>query len=360
MKKYLIIVLAICTLWLAPQFPYTDDYGETNVRGKVLHVLSPLPGDNEWQEQEIIVRILDGEFSGETRTVINTITGNPRYDMQIETADIIILSLNVSENKLKEAHIAEYGRHRYLSALGLLFILFLIILGQRKGIHSLAALGITILIIVRLLIPLLLQGYNPMLITTSLACIIAGATLLIISGWNRKSLAAFTGIVGGLILAGTLAYIFGSLTRLTGYGLQDAPLLRALGGTLNLKGILYSSMILGALGAIMDVAVSVASSQEQVHLARYDIDFKYLFKAGIAVGGDIMGTMINTLILAYTGGALPFLMLIMSQRPALLKIINQDFVSTEIIRALTGSIGLIFAIPLTALVAALLYSSPKQ
>jgi uncharacterized membrane protein len=188
-----------------------------------------------------------------------------------------------------------------------------------------------------------------MLLTIGLSAVITALSLVLISGWKRKTLAAILGIIGGTTCAGLLAFIFGHAAHLTGLGSQEAQMLGYIQDyKLDFQGILFASMLFGALGAVMDVGISIASAIEEVYLANPLVTPRDLFKAGMNVGKDIMGTMTNTLILAYTGSSLPLLLILVGYKSSFVKVINLDLIASEIIRALTGSLGLFIAIPLTA------------
>lgn len=154
-----------------------------------------------------------------------------------------------------------------------------------------------------------------------------------------------------------MAYITGSATQLTGFSDEEMQALLFIPQQISYdyRGILFSGMIIGALGAVMDVGMSIASAIEEIKLANPGLGTLALIRAGMNVGRDIMGTMANTLILAYTGGAIPLMLVFMAYQTPLIRIINLDLIATEVVRALTGSIGLIVAVPITSLAAGILF-----
>jgi len=361
MVKNISLLLIITALLLLPTPAGDISPTEEKTQGRVLHVGQPTPTAEGWEEQEVIIKITRGVFAGETVSTQNSLSGNPRFDINLEEGDLVILSLEKTDGYLQGVKINNFGRHPFLIILAAIFITTLIIIGKKKGSHSLAALTITILLIIKVLLPLLLQGYSPLPLISIFAIFVAAITLLIISGLNLKTLSALLGIGGGLLVAAILAVLFGQLSQLTGFVSHEAPLLQFIGGAgLNLEGLLYGAIVLGALGAIMDVTISVASGLEQVSLAQPRATVGELYGAGIAIGRDIMGTMINTLILAYVGGALPLLLLLLAEQPSLLGLINMDLIASEILRALAGSTGLIFSIPLTAIISAAFLNKEKK
>jgi len=152
-----------------------------------------------------------------------------------------------------------------------------------------------------------------------------------------------------LVLGGLIAYIFGIVARLSGFSSPDASMLLYLPDAIafDFRGLLFAGIIIGALGAAMDVAISIASSLTELQRENPNISAKNMIKAGFNIGHDIMGTMINTLVLAYAGGALTMLLLFVGFGTSFHHIVNLDFFATEVVRAVAGSIGLLFAIPIT-------------
>ena len=242
----------------------------------------------------------------------------------------------------------------------ILFLVLLAIIGGKQGLKAIISLLVSIGLIWWVLIPGILRGWNALWLTIGLSIIIAFVTLIIISGFKKKTYAAILGTLSGVILATLLAVIFGKLTQLTGLASNEAHSLFHINKDLNFENILFASITIGALGAIMDVGISVASAVSEVRQANQKTSFKKLFKSGMNVGKDVMGTMSNTLIFAYVGSALAMVLLFATFDQPIIKLLNFNFIADEIVRAMAGSIGLIGAIPLTAFIAAYLESRRKN
>lgn len=322
-------------------------------RGKVLSIERTILKPNEeypFPGQILKIEITSGEFKGQVVESYNIYSDNPRYDIEVEPGQKVILSVEEENGQLISANLTDVARDQPLLILAILFMIVLVILGGKKGVKSLLSLAFTIFVVFKILLPFILRGFNPMLITIILSAIVTAVTLLLVGGISRKTFAAILGVIGGATCAGLLAYIFGHAASLTGLGSHEAQMLGYVREyKLDLQGILFASMLVGALGAVMDVGMSIASAIEEVYQANPISTPKELFASGMNVGRDIMGTMANTLILAYTGGSLPLLLILVGYQPAFLKVINLDLIASEIIRALAGSLGLFIAIPLTAI-----------
>ena len=223
-------------------------------------------------------------------------------------------------------------------------------------------LAITMFAILKVLLPMILKGANPIPITILISIVVTILTMFIVGGINKKSIAAVVGTSGGVLVAGIIAYYIGSQVKLTGLSSEEATMLMYIPQEVNFdfRGLLFSGIILGSLGAVMDVGMSIASSMDEIHKANPNLTRKELFKSGMNVGKDVMGTMTNTLILAYTGSSIPVLLLFMAYETSIAKILNLDVIATEAIRSLAGSIGLVLTIPLTALVSSTLIKNSSS
>ena len=306
--------------------------------------------------QRVMIEITSGEFKGKTPIIENNYISSPGFEMHVSEGDRILLTVLYDQEGFQTAHIVDFVRDRYIFILGFIFLALMVAIGRIKGVKSVISLVVTFLVIYKVMIPQIFNGYNPVLISVISSVIIALLTFLIISGFSKKMVAAFLGTTAGLIIAALLAMIVSNAANLTGFGSEEAKMLYYFPqfSDANLKGVLLAGIILGALGAVMDVCMSIASSIEEVSAAGEEKSFKALFTSGMNVGNDIMGTMTNTLVLAYTGASLPLLLLLMANDLSFLQVMNFEMLADEIIRALVGTIGLVIAIPITAVISSVL------
>lgn len=304
----------------------------------------------------VTLEVLSGEYKGEQFQVVHSLTGSFGYDIIVEPGDKVLITVEDFGDGLVEVYISEYLRDTYIYIIAILFIVLLVLLGGIKGLKTILTLTLTLVLILKVLLPGLLAGYSPILLTIGISIAITVITILTVGGVNTKSYAAIIGVLGGVFVSGIIAYIVGTKVSLTGMSSQEAMMLMYIpqGVNFDFRGLLFAGIIMGALGAVMDVGMSIASAMEEIKKANPNIETKPLIMAGMNVGKDIMGTMSNTLILAYTGSTIPLLLLFTAYQDSLTKIINLDIIATEIIRAFAGSIGLILCIPLTAIVAGVL------
>lgn len=318
----------------------------------------------EREFQQFNVEILSGEYKGQEIEITgynypDGFYGNSNF--WFEEGDRITVRFQLENGEITSADPIDYARDFQSYILVGLFIALLLLFGKVKGLKSVITLGLTIFILFKFMIPYLLEGYNPIMLVLLTGAIVTALTFLIVSGFSRKTVAAIIGTVGGLASAALISFIFMKLMNLSGLHGEDEVMLGTMVQEMpiDLSGLLLAGIIIGALGAVMDVAISIASSLEEVKRNYKKASFKELFQSGMNVGGDIMGTMANTLILAYVGASLPILLLIYAYEYPYGELIQMEFFGVEILRTLAGSIGLVLAIPITAVVSALLLSKQE-
>ena len=268
------------------------------------------------------------------------------YDSQVSNS-------TVNENK-KEWELIDHVRTPKLVWLGILFVVLLIVFGKLKGVKTMLSLLFTILSIFVVFVPAVLGGKNIYVWTITTFTFITINTLLIVYGYSKKTLVTAIGCIGGVLVSGLLTVIMNGIMKMTGE-INDAVYLQTWNIPIDLKALIFAGIQIGALGAIMDVAIDLASSLYEVANQNEKPDFKNIMKSGINIGRDIMGTMTNTLILAYIGSSLATVLALTTSETSLSFALNKEMVAVEILQALVGSIGILTTIPLTSFAAAALY-----
>ncbi|MDQ2085964.1 YibE/F family protein [Herbivorax sp. ANBcel31] len=376
MKKWkfsLLFLICICFLFSFSVIFAQEDVGRImqdedqlpeQVRAKVLNI-SEMEGEKidsggylEIKTQLLEVKILEGIYKGEIIEAQNSLNSfNEAYNITVSEGQDVFLYIDEGQDgSIENAYVVEVVRDKYILYLLIAFILLMLVVGRMKGFKALISLSITCVAVIYVMLPLILKGYNPIIVSVLICTGVIGLTLLLVSGINKKSLSAIIGTVGGVVTAGIIALVMGSVTSLTGLGSEEAQMLQfsPLDIALDFRGLLFSGILIGAMGAVMDVGISIASSVTEVAAVKEDINTKDLIKAGMNVGRDILGTMANTLILAYTSASIPLLLLSMAYNVSFIELINWEIVAGEIIRALSSSMGLVVTVPLTAVAAATL------
>ncbi|WP_038069116.1 MULTISPECIES: YibE/F family protein [Thermoanaerobacterium] len=358
---YIIIVTTILFIAFVILKVSSDNRNNSNINtgeiyGKIIKISSKVENNNS-QYCNVDIELLSGKYKGKIITAPNLVAGftsTSQYNNQeyAKVGDEVIVYLNLDSNgNIKSAYIYEIVRDKYLFKLTLVFIILLILLGGIKGLKSIITLFITGYTIIKILIPLILDGYNSIIVTSMICIILVIINLLIINGYNKKTLSAIIGTSSGVFIAGAIVIFLNSIIRVNGFTDEEIQSMINItqNSNINLTGIYYASVIMGALGAVMDVSMSIASAIFEIKEVRHKITALELIKSGLNVGKDIMGTMANTLILAYVGGSMYIIIMIMPYINSISTVINQDIIAAEILKTLAGSIGLMIAIPITVL-----------
>lgn len=282
---------------------------------------------------------------------------NPK---EVEVGDKIIISQLSSRTDIEENvwTLVEYYRTDAIIALIAVFFALLIIVCRKKGINTIISLIITCMSIFMVFIPSILNGRNIYASSVIICIFIIFTTLLIINGVQKKTICAIVGNMGGLAAAGILTYFISRALHLTGFIDQDSMFLLMINpeSPLDLKAILWSSVVIGSLGAVMDISMSIASAMNELAENVESKSFNIFLKSGLNIGQDSIGTMTNTLILAYIGSSLSIVLLMMVYNSDLLHLMNLEMIVFEIIQAVIGSMGILLAIPITSLFSAYIFS----
>ena len=354
MKRFLIILLMFLGI---PCFAENVLPAERGVVTQIQYVDMDNIADSSQVKQQVEVKILSGKFKGQQVVIDNMLTGNPAYDILLSKKDKVILHLEPKAEFIEDIgdvdiFISDIERTGALYFLTGIFFLLLLLIGRKKGVFSFISILATAGLIFFGLTPMILAGVSPIL-ASLLVCVLSTViTVYLVGGFNRKSTSAVLGTVFSLLFAALLSLLTIKLATLTGFVGEESMFLYTTRHDLDFTGILSASIMLAALGAVMDVGVSIASTINEIHETDNSLGIKDLFTSGMNVGRDIIGTMSNTLILVYLGSALPLVLL--SNNIDLTKFFNLNQVATEISSALIGSIAILVCVPLTAIISSYL------
>ena len=342
------VVLLLFFLSFLPLSVFAQE-GEV-CEGKVVAVLAEKE-ENGQVSQKLEVLVTKGSIKG--RKILLE-TGKIPLVSQIKYQKGDRVLLNYSKNAKGEEvfYLTDFLRRDVLKVLFSLFVVLVVIVGGSRGVGSLLGMALSFLVIFKFILPQILAGRDPVLITIGGSLFVVPFSFYCSHGWNKKTTIALLGTLFSLVLVGLLARVFVEAGKLTGYASEEAAFLQvAKGGVLNMKGLLLAGIIIGALGVLDDITVSQAAIVEQLKKAGKMTD-RELFARAMAIGKDHIASMVNTLILVYTGATLPLLLLFINNPHPFSEVINYEIVAEEIIRTLVASIGLILAVPITTFLAA--------
>ncbi|MBU4256954.1 YibE/F family protein [Patescibacteria group bacterium] len=322
-----------------------------------------LPDGAETEQQNLILRGLEGAFKDKEINFngIGEIDVINKNIYRVGDRVLAVASFDAEGNAAY--YITDYVRTKGLWWLAIAFALTLIVVGRGKGARSLLALALTFLVIIKYIIPQILAGTSPLIITLIGSIIILLIIIYATEGFCARSHIAFISILFSLIIAILLSWFFVSLTKLTGVTSEEASFLLYIGEqAVNFKGLLLAGIIIGALGVLDDVVISQVAAVEQIAIANSGFRSKELFKRAYKVGVSHIASMTNTLFLAYAGVSLPLLIVFISGTSAFSswgQVVNNEQIATEIVRTLAGSIGLILSVPIATFIAAWRYGAKE-
>ena len=355
------VVLAISTVLIIllnsfDKVELVSTYNRTFEKATVKEITKDnLEEDGErYGNQEVVLHIKTGNYAGQD---VSAISPNGNLFGAACTVGLDVIAI-VSANDSGEPVVTVYSRDReyVVYVFVALFILMLWIVGGKKGLKSAVCLALTFVLTVFVYFPLVYRGFSPFW-AAALVCVVSTViTIFFVAGANVKSVAAIAGTAFGVLVAGVLAVIFGQLAGISGYNVSEVESLLFVGQNvpIDIGGLLFSGILISALGAVMDVGMSLASTIDEIHEKKPELSVSELFRSGINVGRDMMGTMSNTLILAFVGGSIITLMLDYCYDLSYYQLINSNNICIEIMQGLAGTIGIVLTVPFTSLLAAVL------
>ena len=308
---------------------------------------------------ELKIKILSGTYKGKEYTITNYMSA--MYNIDVDKGDKISVRIDLrNDGKLDIAVYNYYRVGTVLLVMGM-FALILVLIGGKKGFKALIGLVFTLVNIVYILLPLTLKGFSPVGVTFGVVLISTIVSFILLDGLSKKSIIATIGTLCGIAIGTLFALVAAKIMCVTTYQMEEAEsLLLAMTTTkLHARNLLLCGIIISCMGAVMDVAMSISSAIEELVKVNDKLSIKDLYKSGMNIGRDAMGTMANTLVLAFAGNSLNMLVLIYSYGVSFTQLINTDFIAIEIIKAISGSIGIIVSVPVVAIVASYMVKNVK-
>lgn len=362
-----VIIFAAARVWAAPddEPQPAGDYAEYE-KGTVISVLDDTTEPDENAdgavrgEQTLLVEVKSGQYKGETIEVSNYAA--PLFGGAVGEGDGVVMIISTYADGTHMATVYEYNRIAALIIIVALFIAATVLVGGRTGAKSLVGLAITVVCLFWILIPMLMKG-APTLLTVFLVCaFVAIVSFVILGGVSKKIVCACAATICGVAIAMLFGVAAQSLARIDGLRASDVePLLqlRQTGTPIGLKYLLVGGIIISALGAVMDVAMSIASALSEIHEVDPKLGAKDLFRSGMNIGRDMVGTMTNTLILAFIGSSFVVVIYLYSIGLQPYQLFSSAYMAIEVISGISSSIGVILSVPITAFISAEIIADKK-
>ena len=359
----LLVVLSCAALWFAPSPPPLLEREGTARRARVLSVDDSglqTHGLLKFGTQQLTVGMLEGPHKGKTFRAVNEIRAQMELDKQFKPGDQAVVIEKGGENPATDTLVArDHWRLGWIATLFVGFCALLILFGGWTGAKALFSFVVSCLVIWKAVIPLALRGWPASWVAFAAACYLTALIMYLVAGWTRKGAAAFLGSALGVFAGLAMAHVFGRLMNINGATMPYVQTLLYSGYEfLNLQDIFIGAMVLASSGAVMDLAMDIASGIEEVARHNPSLPRRELFLSGLRIGRSVVGTMTTTLLLAYSGGYITLLMAFAAQGTPILDFVNSTLVSAEVVKTLIGSFSLVLVAPFTALVGSVILS-PK-
>lgn len=366
-----IIICAVSLILLAamlyyanydrPRYTITETSGTEYETARIRKII---------EDNTVIDETTEGIVRGSMKLQVEILTGRYQGDITVTTnyfgavnnvvagvGDKVTVRIDTTGAGEYEVNIYNYHRTYVIIAIVAVFLLSLILIGGKQGLKAVVGLVFTIICIVFILVPLCLKGYSPVPVTCLVIFVTNIACYALIGGIRTKTVTACAGSMCGVIVAAVLAYIAEKLTGVTTFQMDEAEALLLIKAEhpLQMRGLFISGILIASMGAVMDISMSIASALEELHKHNPALAARELFRSGMNIGKDAMGTMANTLVLAFAGTSLNMMIMIYSYGVSFTQLINTDFVSIEVIRAVAGSMGIVLTVPFVAAISAAAY-----
>ena len=344
------------------------------VRGRVVEVTdNAYQGQQDYEDipvgkQTVRVELRSGKYRGQVYELPNQLSY--LYGTILKAGDAVTVAVTEEDGEISSMTLQDYDRTVPLALVVLAFLVVTVLVGRRVGAKSLLGLGLTVVCIFSILIPLLLGGWPTLPTILGMCAYVTVVEFVILGGVNRKTLCAILGTISGVAFAALFGELACALLRVNGYKMYSAePTIEALlqikqgqdpMHSLQLGDLLVGGIVIAALGAVNDVAMSISSAMNELVAVNPALTRRQLLRSGMNIGRDMVGTMTNTLILALVGSSLVLMIYLSSLEPSFSQLMSGTFFSVEMVQAIASSVGVILAVPLSALIGAFLFAKHKK
>lgn len=333
----------------------------TYVSGKVISVesedLEKSEDDDRLYlgEQELVITLLQGEKKGETIEVTNYLT--KIHSIKVSEGSRVIVCVDAPESAEPYYTIFGYDRTLPLVLLIATFAAAVLLVGRMKGLRALLGVAYSLLLVMVFMMQAIYHGFQPIAVTLLTVLIAAGASLLLLNGFSRRTAVGVLSTLAGVGVTAVVFAVFSALLHLSGYNLDTIEVLLLVESStgMSIRWLLLAGVLVSALGAVMDVSVGLAASLEELVEVNPALTRARLMKSGINIGKDMIGTMSNTLIMAYAGSALDTMLCLLAYGYAANQLFSSDYLAIELSQGLCATMGVVLTIPVTTAIAAFFF-----
>ena len=364
-ENKVVLIIMILTMLFSLLFNkfYKKEYSRVNnsanyyISAKVTKVKSnTLTYDEKLKlnlgQQNIEVEFLEGKHKGERVEINNYVTAV--HNVVVKEGTKIIVNADEPENIEPYYTVYQYDRSFGMILFISILCLAVIFIGKGKGVKSIIGLSYSLYLIIYVLLPTVFSGYPPLLMTVLVIALSTVVTLLLLNGHSIKTYSAILSTISGVLLCSLCFYFMSFLLHIDGFSSEEAESLILISAEtgLSIKDIMFAGILISSLGAIMDVAMSITSSLFEIRTHKPDITTKELFHSGLEIGKDMIGTMTNTLILAFAGSAFVSLLVLFSFNVDVKQLMNSNYITIEFAQGITGTLGIVLTVPIASMLCA--------
>ncbi len=350
---------------------YTNDYTMYDVetisydKAKVVEIISEnLQASSDYDNtmlgtQQLLVEFTSGEEKGQQVEVKNSLSSS--HNVAVTAGTSIIVKSDRPENVAAYYSVYNYDRTGGLLAVGAIFVAAMIFVGRIKGLKSVIGLAMSMTCILGFLIPAIFRGWSPVAMTIITVLVISSLSLVLLNGFREKTYVAILSTMIGVILATIFFFLLQQMLCLSGYNLEEADTLIIIARStgLKIKELFFCAVLISSLGAVIDTTMSIAAALYEIRELNPEKSKQELFQSGVTIGQDMIGTMCQTLILAFVGSAIASLLVMVSYGTQLNQFLSSDYVALEVVQAISGSMAIIFAVPVTAFLCTINHQQTK-
>jgi len=336
--------------------PTPQDVGY--LEGRILELTPTRPGDDIGAGGTASVRLTDGSL------VIATVPAAAMYGVTsiepFQVGDMVEMYFSPSPSSAgRDFVVVDWVRRPSLLWLTGLFLLVIVAVARLKGLRAFIATGASLAIVITFIVPRILDGWNPMLVSLLGAGGILILAIYFVHGLSWSTSAALIGTFAAVVMTMLLGVAFMQISHLTGLGSEEAMMITLNASQINMRGLLLAGLLVGALGALTDTTIVQASVVRELAHVDPTLPWTSLYRSGMRVGHDHIGSLVNTLVLAYVGAGLPLMVVLSLGNFTIQRALNIELVAVEVVHTLVGSIGLILAVPITTALAAVMFSGDR-
>lgn len=340
---------------IEPELSLTQEFFRAEVTEVVKDEVESTDRFTRW-DRVFVVRVLDGSKKGESLEITDEGVEGLGKKLEVKANDTVVVGY-IKNSDQETYFLADTYRLPVVYALVLVFLALVFAIARKKGLGSFLGLVFSVLVLVKFMLPQLVNGQNPFLIITSSVLIISSVSLFLAHGFNRQTALSLFSILITLLFAAGFAALAVYLTNISGMGTEEAIFLSISSvNKLNFQSLFLGAVLIGALGVLDDITTAQTAVVAELKKAKEELGFKELFLRSMQVGKEHIAALVNTLVLAYVSASLPLLLLLSINNQPFWVVLNSEYLVEEIIRALAGSTALVLAVPISTLLAAKYYS----